>query len=125
MPEYNQERRCVRRAAPYIIKAYVFHSIEDVGEIFNISEAGAGIYSFCEFQTGQKVCLNFFLPKTLKCEESYPIYAIGEVIWQTDADGNLKGIRHKTGIKFELILPEHQAIIREFIASIPDGKPTN
>jgi len=122
---YAQERRCVRRVAPFVIKTYLYHCVEDVGEIFNLSEAGAGIYNFCEFQAGQKVSINFVLPRNLKCEESFPIYAIGKVIWQKDADGNLKGLRHKTGVKFELILPEHQAIIREFIASIPDPKPTN
>src|SRR4030042_2292381 len=127
MPEmkYPQERRCVRRVAPFVIKTYLYHCVEDVGEIFNLSEAGAGIYSFCEFPAGQKVSINFVLPKNLKCEELYPIYVIGEIVWQKAAESKLMGLRHKTGIKFELILPEHQAIISEFIASIPDQKPTN
>jgi hypothetical protein len=123
--KYPRERRCVRRVAPYIIKTYLFHNAEDVGEIFDLSEAGAGIYSYTEFPAGQKVSVNFCLPKNLKFEESFPIFAIGKVIWQKAADGKLKGLRHKTGIKFELILPEHQAIIREFIDAIPDQKPTN
>ena len=125
MAEYDQERRCVRRVAPFNIKAFVLHNAEEAGEIFNLSEAGAGIFTYTVFPARQKVNLYFLLPENLQSEELLPIYAIGEVVWQKDADNNFKGLRHKTGIKFELILPEHQAIIREFIASIPEQKPTN
>jgi hypothetical protein len=99
--------------------------MEEVGVIFNLSEGGAGIYIYSEFPPRQKVSLNFFLPKNLQCEESIPIYAIGEVIWQNDEEINVHGSRFKTGIKFELILPEHIAIIRDFIESIPAQEPTN
>ncbi|MFA5188732.1 MAG: PilZ domain-containing protein [Patescibacteria group bacterium] len=122
---FSRERRCVRRVAPFIIKTCLYHFVEDVGEIFNLSETGVGIYSYTEFPVGQKINVIFCLPKNLKYEELFPIYAIGQVVWQKDGDGKLRCQRHKTGIKFELILPEHQAIIREFIDSIPTDKPTN
>jgi len=121
----NPDRRFKRRVVPYNLKTYLFHYIEDVGEIFNLSEGGAGIYSYSEFQAGQKVSLNFFLPKNLQCDEAIPIFAIGEIIWQRAIECKINGQRLKTGIKFELILPEHAAIIRNFVDSIPDEKPTN
>ena len=125
MSKYDRERRFQRRVAPFSIKTYLFHHIEDVGEIFNLSEGGAGIYIYTEFLAGQKVSLNFFLPKNLQCEESFPIFAIGEVIWQKEIESSKNGQMLKAGIKFELILPEHVAIIRNFIDSIPEQKPTN
>jgi len=125
MAKYNQERRCVRRVAPFTIKTFILHNAEEAGEIFNLSEAGAGILTYTEFPARQKVNLYFLLPENLKGEELFPIYAIGEVVWQKDADNNFKGLRHKTGIKFELILPEHVAKIRNFIESIPAPGPTN
>ena len=125
MPSYDQDRRCARRAVPYKMKMFVFHHVEEVGEISDLSEGGAGIYIYSEFPPKQKVSLNFFLPRNSQCEESIPIFAIGEVIWQKNTESSVHGTRFKAGIKFELILPEHVAIIRDFVKSIPDQKPTN
>lgn len=101
-----------RVSLPYETKAECYCSCSMEGRIEDISLGGIKLKLRTYVGVGQKISICFYL-YNFETDKTEPIFAICEVVRSAESDinDNYKSF----GLRFLLVLPEHQQLIKKFI----------